>query len=132
MFGILTLIRQRSRPLFGVSIFLLAFDYSVTGGRAFSSPFRGFYLSTVMRSTVVRMISSSRPLFGVSIFLRKKKLWEESTMFSSPFRGFYLSTLFYRAIKRFEQFSSPFRGFYLSTLPSTSLAISVFITYFAA
>ena len=34
----------------------------------FSSPFRGFYLSTEVKPYVGRF-GSSRPLFGVSIFL---------------------------------------------------------------
>lgn len=77
----------------------------------FSSPFRSFYLSIIYNHRKGVGGQRSRPLFEVSIFLLKH-------LVCNHVHGM--------------KFSSPFRGFYLSTLPSTSLAISVFITYFAA
>ena len=65
-----TNVKVGSRPLFGVSIFLQKKGTLKTGGLEFSSPFRGFYLST--------------PYEDLNPY---------EYMFSSPFRGFYLSTL---------------------------------------
>ena len=59
---------QRSRPLFGVSIFLPYVDDVYDVKSKFSSPFRGFYLSTDLWDGTVK----------------------ETKEFSSPFRGFYL------------------------------------------
>ena len=60
----------RSRPLFGVSIFL--------------------HIVEKLKDA----IPSSRPLFGVSIFLPEGDIEEiKEDEFSSPFRGFYLSTM---------------------------------------
>ena len=83
--------------------------------KAFSSPFRGFYLSTLSLAVRLRR-SSSRPLFGVSIFLRGISdcyVWRIGVLV--PFSGF-LSFYCYSCWKQGSlSFSSPFRGFYLST-----------------
>ena len=60
---------SRSRPLFGVSIFLPLLKNIITEGVVFSSPFRGFYLSTFTPDNYEKYSNRSRPLFGVSIFL---------------------------------------------------------------
>ena len=117
---------------------------------SFSSPFRGFYLSTI--DTVKRVTTSHMVLVPFSGFLSFYKgnidSLEMSIKFSSPFRGFYLSTMlsaymedmqkvlvpfsgflsFYKgnidSLEMSIKFSSPFRGFYLSTLNVFSHCIS--------
>ena len=55
----------------------------------FSSPFRGFYLSTLYEPYEEKADVRSRPLFGVSIFLRDKQ-WRISVKITVlvPFSGF--------------------------------------------
>ena len=150
-------LKNRSRPLFGVSIFLQVKKNKANKEVNVLVPFSGFLSFYKALWILAETLHCSRPLFGVSIFLQwKMKLkngkelvlvpfsgflsfyryycfCDVKILFSSPFRGFYLSTLLDKIDSVVvEAFSSPFRGFYLSTLPSTSLAISVFITYFAA
>ena len=81
----------------------------------FSSPFRGFYLSTFPQLLLIHFCVRSRPLFEVSIFLQTYFILGYLRTVLVPFSEF-LS--FYTAFNNGEHvtfsFSSPFRSFYLS------------------
>ncbi len=106
-----------SRPLSGVSIFLqMELLAKKKAYKSFSSPFRGFYLSTGdQKNRCLFYNPFSSPFRGFYLSTLQGVHTNQELQFSSPFRGFYLSTFQKALLKARTLFSSPFQGFYLST-----------------
>ena len=84
-----TNVKVGSRPLFGVSIFLLCVILIISYIVIVLVPFSGFLSFYELRSLLLRMAGvCSRPLFGVSIFLPKNLLYITVVIVLVPFSGF--------------------------------------------
>ena len=83
-------------------------EYNSTG---FSSPFRGFYLSTEIPCSVKGKDGFSSPFRGFYLSTRKAEIKVDGFVFSSPFRGFYLSTKYIIRLRFKKEVLVPFSGF---------------------
>ena len=111
---------RSSRPLFGVSIFLLVMKQQMLRDISFSSPFRGFYLSTQVKNDLKKFFVVLVPFSGFLSFYDKINFYTKGVQkFSSPFRGFYLSTVFHRSYNH-------------NSLPPVLVPFSGFLSFYEA
>ena len=134
-------LKNRSRPLFGVSIFLQVKKNKANKEVNVLVPFSGFLSFYKALDALLFPTKGSRPLFGVSIFLRTQLNYKEFTEeFSSPFRGFYLSTIPERPPRDGLPVLVPFSGFLsfyifsrhisLNRLPEVLVPFSGFLSFY--